>query len=149
RADCSTIDSFAWRLVCRWTSLASVSGFSDLKPDQYDRVCDAAAAILAVDEVSGWVAATFPILLVDEAQDLTENRLRIVEGLANRLEVFAAADEFQCLKEELRPNPACAWLKQVCAVEELTQPQRTNNAELLDAAADIRRGDPPKSGKFF
>ena len=149
RTDCSTIDSFAWRLVRRWLSLAAALGFADIEPDQYERVCDAAGAILQVKEVCGWVAATFPVLLVDEAQDMTANRLRIVEGLASRLEVFAAADEFQCLKEELRPNPACAWLVQVCPVQELTQPRRTNIAELLDAAAAIRKGEPPKTGKAF
>lgn len=149
RTDCSTIDSFAWRLVRRWLSLAATLGFADIEPDQYERVCDAAGALLQIKEVCGWIEATFPILLVDEAQDMTANRLRIVQGLASRLDVFAAADEFQCLKEELRPNPACAWLAQVCPVEELTQPRRTNIAELLDAAAAIRKGEPPKTGKAF
>lgn len=149
RTDCSTIDSFAWRLVRRWLSLSATLGFADIEPDQYERMCDAAGALLQIKEVCGWVAATFPVLLVDEAQDMTTNRLRIVEGLARRLEIFAAADEFQCLKEELRPNPACAWLAQVCPVEELTQPRRTRIAELLDAAAAIRNGEPPKSGKAF
>ena len=143
RTECSTIDSFAWHLVRRWLSLAAALGFADIKPDQYERVCDAAGALLRIKEVCGWVAATFPVLLVDEAQDMTENRLRLVQGLANRLEVFAAADEFQCLTEDLRPNPACAWLAQVCPVEELIQPRRTNIAELLDAAAAIRKGQPP------
>lgn len=149
RTDCSTLDSFAWRLVRRWLSLASALGFADIEPDQYERVCDAAGALLETKEVCGWVAATFPILLVDEAQDMTQNRLRIVEGMANRLEVFAAADEFQCLKEDLRPNPACVWLAQVCAAENLIHPQRTNNAELLNAATAIRMGVPPISGQAF
>lgn len=149
RTDCSTIDSFAWRLVRRWLSLAAALGFADIESGEYDRVCDAAGELLKIKEVCGWVEATFPILLVDEAQDMTTNRLRIVEGLASRLEVFAAADEFQCLNEKLRPNPACAWLTQVCSAEELTHPQRTHNAELLGAAAAIRKGEPPKSGKVF
>lgn len=149
RTECSTIDSFAWSLVRRWSSLAAALGFSDIGPDQYERVCDAAGALLQVKEVCGWVAATFPILLVDEAQDMTSNRLRLVEGLSTRLEIFAAADEFQCLNEDLRPNPACAWLAKVCRAEELTQPRRTNEAELLEAATAIRNGEPPKSGKAF
>jgi len=149
RTDCSTIDSFAWRLVRRWSSLAAALGYADIEADQYERVCDAAGALLQIKEVCGWVHVAFPILLVDEAQDMTVNRLRIVEGLASKLDVFAAADEFQCLNEELRPNPACDWLAQVCAVAELTRPQRTNIAELLDAATAIRNGDPPKSGKAF
>lgn len=122
RADCATIDSFAWRVVRRWLSLSVALGFADLEPDQYERVCDAAGALLQIKEVCAWVAATFPVLLVDEAQDMTANRLRLVEGLASRLEVFAAADEFQCLNEDLRPNPACTWLAQVCRADVIGHP---------------------------
>lgn len=149
RADCSTIDSFAWRLVRRWLALAAKLGYVNIESDQYDRVCDAAGDLLQIKEVRGWVAASFPVLLVDEAQDLTANRLRMIQGLAMRLQVFAAADEFQCLDEQLRPNPACSWLGQVCPAEELRQPRRTKVAELLDAAAAIRSGLPPTSGKLF
>lgn len=149
RTDCSTIDSFAWRLIRRWRSLAVTLGYADIESNQYERVCDAAGALLQIEEVCGWVAATFPVLLVDEAQDLTANRLRLVEGLALRLQVFVAADEFQCLNEDLRPNPACAWLAQVCPAEELNQSKRTNVVELIDAAAAIRSGLAPKSGKLF
>lgn len=149
KTECTTIDSFAWRLVRRWRSLAAALGFVNIEPTEYERVCEAAGALAQVKEVHNWVAATFPILVVDEAQDMTVNRLSMVAGLANRLEVFVAADEFQCLSEELRPNPACAWLDQVCAPEELTQPRRTNVNELLDAARAIRSGEAPKSEKLF
>lgn len=149
QVDCSTIDSFAWRLVRRWQSLAAALGFADIAVDQYELVCDAAAALLGVREVCGWVAATFPILLVDEAQDLSSNRLRMIEAMSNRLEVFIAADEFQCLSETLRPNPACVWIGQVCVAEELRRPRRTDVVELLDAATAIRAGQAPVSGKLF
>lgn len=149
RADCTTIDSFAWRLVRRWQALASRLGHANIDPTQYDRVCDAAGDLLQVQEVRGWVAASYPILLLDEAQDLTVNRLRLIQGLTTRLHLFAAADEFQCLDERLRPNPACTWLGQVCPSEELAQSRRTNVAELLDAAAAIRGGMPPTSGTLF
>ncbi|MBS0455379.1 MAG: ATP-dependent helicase [Proteobacteria bacterium] len=149
RTDCSTIDSFAWRLVRRWLSLAVRLGHANIEPNQYERVCDAAGDLLQIHEVRGWVAASFPVLILDEAQDLTPNRLRLIEGLAIRLHVFAAADEFQCLDEALRPNPACTWLDKVCPPKELSQPRRTNVAELLDAATAIRNGLPPTSGKRF
>lgn len=149
RTECMTIDSFAWRLVRRWRSLAIVLGFANVEPADYENVCKAASALAQIKEVQSWVAAAFPILVVDEAQDMTVDRLGLVSGLANRLEVFAAADEFQCLSEELRPNPACDWLSEVCAVEELKQPRRTNVDELLSAARAIRAGEPPASNKFF
>lgn len=149
RANCTTLDSFAWSLVRRWRSLASRLGHAVIDPSQYDRVCDAAGDLVHVAEVRAWVAVSYPILLVDEAQDLTVARLRLVQGLAMRLQVFVAADEFQCLDEQLRPNPACTWLQEVCQAEELKQPQRTNVQELLDAAAAIRAGQPPQSGSMF
>ena len=149
KTECTTIDSFAWRLVRRWRSLAAALGFVNIELTEYERVCEAAGALAQVKDVQNWVAATFPILIVDEAQDMTVNRLGMVAGLANRLEVFVAADEFQCLSEELRPNPACAWLNQVCAPEELTHPRRTNVNDLLNAARAIRAGEAPKSGKLF
>lgn len=149
RTECSTIDSFAWRLVRRWRSLAIALGFVGIEPSEYERVCAAASALVQIKEVQNWVAMTFPILVVDEAQDMTVNRLGMVAGLANRLEVFVAADEFQCLNEELRPNPACAWLSQVCVPAELTQPRRTNVGELLNAARAIRAGEAPMSEKIF
>lgn len=149
KTECTTIDSFAWRLVRRWRSLGAALGFVNIEPSEYERVCEAASALAQVEEVYNWVAATFPILVVDEAQDMTVTRLGMVAGLAKRLKVFVAADEFQCLSEELRPNPACSWLSQVCAPEELTQPHRTNVNELLNAARAIRAGEAPKSEKFF
>jgi len=149
RTECTTVDSFAWRLVRRWMSLAAKLGFADLEAEQYERVCEAAGALLQIKEVCGWVVATFPVLLVDEAQDLTAGRLQIVMGLANKAAVFVAADEFQCLDESLRPNPACAWLEQAGGLEMLAQPMRTNVAELLDAATAVRNGQAPKSGKLF
>jgi hypothetical protein len=149
KTECTTIDSFAWRLVRRWRSLAASIGFVNIEPGEYERVCEAASSLANIKEVQSWVAATFPILVVDEAQDMTVNRLGIVVGLANRLELFVAADEFQCLDEKLRPNPACSWLSQVCEPEELTQSCRTNVDELLNAAGAIRAGKAPRSGKLF
>jgi hypothetical protein len=149
KTECTTIDSFAWRLFRRWRSLAAALGFPNIEPTEYERVCEAASALTKIKVVHNWVATTFPILIVDEAQDMTLNRLGVVAGLANSLEVFVAADEFQCLSEELRPNPACAWITQVCTPVELTQPRRTNVDELLTAARAIRAGEAPTSGKFF
>ncbi|MFH1814498.1 MAG: ATP-dependent helicase [Pseudomonadota bacterium] len=149
KTECSTIDSFAWRLVRRWRSLSAALGFANIEPSDYELICEAASALAQVKEVQSWVATTFPVLVVDEAQDMSVNRLGMVAGLANRLEVLAAADEFQCLSEDLRPNPACDWLSQTCTIEELTQPRRTNVDELLDAARAIRAGEAPASRKFF
>src|ERR1700693_2893284 len=112
RFECTTIDSFAWRLVRRWRSLAAAIGISSIKEGQYDQQCDAAGALLERSEVRGWIAASFPIVLLDEGQDLKPQRLRLICALAKSLVTLIAADEFQCLDDALRPNPLISWLHQ-------------------------------------
>lgn len=87
--------------------------------------------------------------LVDEAQDLTPNRLAIAQGLAPHVELLVASDEFQCLVEELRPNVACEWLAASGNEMVLNQPRRTNDQDLLADARAVRSGQAPVSaGKF-
>lgn len=147
--ECTTVDSFAWRIVRRWQALVQHLGIDVPKVGEYDRVCEAAAVVLEHAIAVRWVAATFPIVLLDEAQDLTPGRLRILRALATRLEVLAAADEFQCLDEQLRPNPACDWLVEAGDIENLTAPQRTTVPALLQAAGAIRAGIAPISNGRF
>jgi len=149
RYECLTIDSFAWRIYSRWRALALHLGLAVLSVTDYDHVCNAAATILQEDVVVKWVSATFPVVLVDEAQDLTPVRLRIVSALASRIDIFAAADEFQCLDEQLRPNPACAWLNDIGVVETLSTQHRTKVADLLSAAHAVRSGAVPPSARSF
>jgi superfamily I DNA/RNA helicase len=98
--------------------------------------------------VAQWASAAFPIVLIDEAQDLSPGRLAIVRALAKRSEVFVAGDEFQCLQEKLRPNPFQQWASTL-GTRTLTTVRRTNEAELLSAAAALRAGGAPMSGKRF
>ena len=149
RYDCSTLDGFAWRIARRWQSLVEQLGYGGLRADDFARVIEAAAAVLEMDVVCRWVSTAFPVLVVDEAQDLTIDRLRIISALSTRLEVLAAADEFQCLDEGLRPNPACAWLANAADVQDLVAPRRTNVPELLGAATALRMGNPPQSGTLL
>lgn len=149
RYECTTVDSFALRLVRRWQALAAHIGIALPDATDFNAVCDLAAALLEHDAVVRWVARTFPKLVLDEAQDLTPGRLRIIRALAVRLDLFVAADEFQCLDSTLRPNPACDWLATEAQVEELNTPQRTNVRGLLDAAHAIRAGTAPAIAREF
>jgi hypothetical protein len=98
----------------------------------------------------GWVTSGFPILIVDEAQDLRPQRLRIVRGLAAKSNVLIAADEFQCLDDQLIPNPAVEWLQVATAPQSLSSIYRTNEPDLVLAARAIRNGkDVPLKGKAF
>lgn len=139
RFKCVTIDSFAWRLLRRWRGLAAALGIQPPQEDQYDAQCDAAGMLLERSEVRGWVTTSFPIVLVDEAQDLKPQRLRMLSALAQSARTLIAADEFQCLDAALRPNPLIGWMRGVCEPEILNQVRRTNVPALLTAAAGSAR----------
>jgi hypothetical protein len=149
RIECITVDSFAQRLTRRWRGLATAVGVPTLRPDQYDAHCDAAGALLERPEVAAWVAASFPIVLVDEAQDLKPERLRMISALAPSTTLMVAADEFQCLDPTLRPNPCVTWLHAACKPMVLTRIHRTDVPALLSAAASIRAGTALQSGPGF
>ena len=140
RFSCMTIDRFAWELCVRWRSLRRSEGLPELAEDQYDATCEAAGALMEKDDVRKWVARTYPHVLIDEAQDLTQERLRIIRALEPIVAMHAAADEFQCLATHLRPNPAVAWM-QICSQPlDLQVQRRTSQAGLIAAAHAIREG---------
>jgi superfamily I DNA/RNA helicase len=149
RFECMTIDSFAWRLMRRWRGLVAAIGVSPIREDQYDEQCDAAGSLLERGDVGKWIAASFSIVLIDEAQDMKPQRLRMVRALARSSITLIAADEFQCLDVALRPNPLVCWLHQSCKPQVLSHVRRTSVGALLTAAAEIRRGAPPLLVKGF
>ena len=105
--------------------------------------------LLEQPQVCAWVAASFPIVLVDEGQDLKPERLRMLKALAGAVHALIAADEFQCLDQALRPNPLVAWLQQDAEPETLVQVRRTNAPGLLAAATAICAGNAPVNGAGF
>jgi superfamily I DNA/RNA helicase len=149
RYECETIDSFAWRIAHRWQSLLGSLGIPAPAVGDYAGTCAAAAALLAEHGVANWVVKSYPIIILDEAQDLNQARLGILSALADHATLFAAADEFQCLDQALRPSPACAWLAQADHLTDLTLPRRTNVPTLLAAAAALRTGIAPVSNGAF
>jgi hypothetical protein len=149
QVECATIDSFAQRLVRRWRSLATAVGIPSSLPDQFDAQCDAAGALLERPEVAAWVAVSFPVVVVDEAQDLKPERLRMIAALAPSTTLLVAADEFQCLDSALHPNPCVTWMHTACRPVILTKIHRTSAPALLSAATSIRGGKVAKSGTGF
>jgi hypothetical protein len=149
RTDCCTIDSFAWRLYRRWRGLAAHLGVMPRTEVEFDAVCDLAGVLLEQAVVREWIIASFPVVLVDEAQDLKPERLRIIRALAQTVHLLVAADEFQCLDPALRPNPLVLWLQQAAEPEKLDQVHRTNSAGLLAAATAIRASRSPVNGNGF
>jgi hypothetical protein len=146
---CITIDSFAQRLTRRWRGLCRALGTPLPPAEEFTAHCDLAGRLLEEDQVTAWVAASFPIVIVDEAQDLTHERLRIVRALAESCTLLVAADEFQCLDARLNPNPCVTWVRGVCEPTVLAQVHRTRQEGPLQAAASIRDGRPPADGGAF
>ena len=141
RTACMTIDSFANYIVRRWQNC--LPALPDMK--QFNEVCDACGQLLERADIQRWVHASFPILAVDEAQELAPSRLRIVRALAERIDTFVAADEFQCLDEGLDTGPFLDWFN-AGNVQRLHQVRRTNQPGLLAAAQAVRGNAPPQPG---
>lgn len=144
-----TVDGFAWRIFRRWRGLAVALNLPSMSEGEFDEVCNAAGILLEQPQVRDWAAASFPIVLVDEGQDLRPQRLRMLAALSASVRTLVAADEFQCLDQDLRPNPLVAWLREVANPQTLIQIHRTNVAGLLAAAAAIRGGKAPVDGRGF
>jgi hypothetical protein len=149
RVQCCTVDAFAWRIYRRWRGLAMALGIPATTEGEFDSVCDAAGLLLEQLPVRSWTAMSFPIVLVDEGQDLRPQRLRMLVALSGATHALIAADEFQCLDQALRPNPLVTWLQNAAELETLAQVRRTNVAGLLAAATAIRGGQAPVNGHGF
>jgi hypothetical protein len=140
RYRCMTVDRYAWELCTRWRSLRRAQSLPELTEEQYEQTCDSAGSLLERGEVRLWVARTYPHIVVDEAQDLTPQRLRILRALEPCVSMIVAADEFQCLTPNLQPNPAVEWLQERCEPTILDLQRRTDQAALMAAAHAVRDG---------
>ncbi len=141
RHECMTIDSLAWHLVCRWRGLLAAIGTDvrNLPGWSFDQRCEGAASLLANGSVRRWFCRRFPIVIVDELQDVRGSRLAVVKSLAADAHLIAAADGFQDLGA-LGDSESVAWLRDAATPTVLTQSHRTACADLLASAAAIRAG---------
>ena len=149
RYNCITVDSFARSTRHRWRMLATHLGQPPVHDLDFTKQCALTAELVERDVVGRWLGSGYPMVILDEAQDLDQERLRLVAAMSEHAHVLVAFDDFQCLKQEQRPSPVVDWLLTVCEPEVLQKPQRTNVQELLNAASAIRDGAPPVSGKHF
>jgi superfamily I DNA/RNA helicase len=150
RYEASTLDSLAWRICRRWRSRIRQSGYSTPPADDYDANCELAAKLLAANDVRMWVASAYPVILIDEAQDLEVGRLSIVDELLKSCCVLLAFDEFQCLNARNRPVAVTTWIKAKCNAVTLEGNKRTTESHLLSAARQIRGSEPiTANGRSF
>lgn len=142
QCECMTFDRFAWDLCRRWRSrLRAAGGFVPLDMDapDYDATCEAAGRLLADPGIAQWVAARFPVIIVDEFQDCAPVRLVLARCFHGRVKLLVAADDFQNLNGTAE-SPAVAWIRELGVGEELTVNHRTSDAQLIAAAQALRAG---------
>jgi superfamily I DNA/RNA helicase len=141
RFECQTFDVFARMLAARRRSLITPEIEAQAAPlNEFDKPCALAASLLENKSVREWIARSFPLILVDEAQDLDEHRMRILQGLSQSCRIVVAADAFQCLHDGRDTAPLINWLENAGQTHRLTQPQRTQQQGLLAAALALREG---------
>ena len=141
RFDCQTFDVFARTLATRRRSLITPTMQAQANAlNEFDGPCALAAGLLENEAVRKWVARSFPLILVDDAQDLDEYRLRILQGLSLSSRIVAAADAFQCLQNGRDTAPLMGWLDGAGQTHRLTLVRRTNQRGLIDAALAVREG---------
>ena len=88
RFSCLTFDVFGRMVAVRRTSLVSgVLREQASALDDFDGPCFLAGALLEMPMVLQWVSRSFPIVVVDEAQDLDKNRMRILQGLSKNCQI--------------------------------------------------------------
>lgn len=143
RFECQTFDVFARSLAARRRSL--LTGNTQLLAqsatfNEFDGPCFLAAKLLETQAVQQWVAATFPLILVDEAQDLDDYRAHVLHGLSASCRIVAAADAFQCLTDGRDTAGVMGWLEGAGQTHRLTQPRRTTQQGLLATALAVREG---------
>lgn len=139
---CLTFDSFAGMVAHRRRSLLRELPCAIYSPglNEFDRICIDAARLLEVPAVAAWIAATYPLVVVDEAQDLNPHRFRLLKALSAATWLIGAADEFQNLNEDIDARDVVAWLKGAETPNELTQIRRTSRDGLLQVADALRNG---------
>lgn len=141
RFECQTFDTFARTLVARRRSLVTPAMQAQADAlNEFDGPCALAAALLEQEVVRQWVARTYQLILVDEAQDLDEHRLRVLQKLAEASSVVAAADAFQCLHDGRDTNALIGWLEAAGQTHRLSQVRRTSQQGLLAVALAVREG---------
>ena len=140
--ECMTLDRFAWDICRRWRSRLRAGGSLvplEFDAPDYDATCEAAGRLLAVNDVAKWVAARYPVIVLDEFQDCAPVRLALAQHLHGRVEMLVAADDFQNLNRT-DESPGVAWLRGLDCCEELTINRRTADADLIAAAQSLRAG---------
>lgn len=141
--DCLTFDSFAWEIVQRWKDLLVEIQVveKDIPSNKYDKICFEASNLLGKKCIQKWISQTYPLIIIDEVQDLSKSRFGILQGLSLNSVLFVAGDAFQSLDEDNDSSDFLKWLRKNGNYKNLTKIERTDDIGLLQVSANLRNGD--------
>jgi superfamily I DNA/RNA helicase len=152
----NTIHAFALSVVNRWRTVLGLGfpvvaapgagGFVEkfgTVHATFDEIVGKAEELSKYETVRAFIATTYPLIVVDEAQDCSAVVLRFIEALGACSSCVMAADEFQNLLGEDDISDFGKWVsehKQGAQIEhvELTEPLRTSDVGILEAARALR-----------
>jgi hypothetical protein len=130
------------KIIQRWSSLSTHIDKTDYsKTGKYEKTCLQASKLLEKPAVQKWVSNTYPIIIIDEVQDLTKSRFGILKGLSEYTTLLVAGDEFQNLDDNNDSSDYIEWLKDNSSYQLLNTHYRTNDEGLLSVAKEIRNGN--------
>jgi len=157
-----TIDSFALSLVNRWRSALGIE-FPVLPAPAgceksferhsrshltFEDIANHATQLLKKSTVARIVGSSYPLVIIDEFQDCTEQRLELVKALSEECQLILAADPFQLLQSNTTSCPAAEWIETFESAKglehhQLTEPHRFSaNLGIFAAARAVRDNVP-------
>ncbi len=153
----STIDSFALSLLNRWRTGLGITLPVCAAPahcmERFERhnrlylpfaeITAFAANLLVIPSVARIVAASYPLVAIDEFQDCTGPKLDFVRAFAGVSQLILAADAFQLLDGNVAGCPAVEWVEGLGneglrEFHRLTEPHRFVNQDIFLAARSLR-----------
>lgn len=151
---CLTVDSFCLSLVRRFRRQLGMAEHLLVDPNanagwhaverghrgSFAAIRQSAAELLKCEVVRTVLAASHPLLIVDEFQDCRGDLLDIVSELSSICTTFFAADDFQALEVAAPAVSALTWLVANASVTQLTEVRRTDAPAILNSAHALREG---------
>lgn len=154
RVSCMTIDAFCHLLVNQFQV------YSGGKPYRYSEflgndeineletcfecglnpIRSRATELLNMSVVRSCTSVSFPIIVIDEFQDVDAMLFQIIEGLSGASDMIIGADGFQDLSNSDYED-AMLWLEELEGTVELDVCHRTNAQSLLRSATALRTNE--------
>ena len=152
----TTIDGFSLDLLNRWRTAQGFTwpfvprqGNEDRPPyvrdfrtyATFDQINRQSVELLGSPTIAKLIAASYPVVVIDEFQDCCGPRLDVVRALSKITRLIVAADGFQVL-DDVHGCPAIDWVDSLqeseCERHSLTGCYRTTQTPILNAARALR-----------